>query len=613
MFDEMTNTAYPKAKRALENGAFNDVWAESTRSRVAAAVRKAPRIFHLLDKLLPEDTPCYRSEVDYAFDRLNRCEELRLRCGFKTKKALYTWWSTYGSFCDVVSGERPHRRALHNKEDDWAELLRIVETEDSRPKSLSDFEVLAILRLIQICRANDLSCQGLNARALLAISSKLKPSTMRSAINGIKALDVMNENQVVPGRCLPSVRAKDLGDWKTPANRKVPPLHHEFSALVESYIKQRKTGQAKVHFGILERTIDTKGIGESRAKNIRVALRWMWHGVVTLGLASETEFDPSILTQSVLIHDLAACCHEGKLGPICSQQTRRYHLATVQSFLDWVTPGLAKEVSRDFWKSSQITRPKELTNNEKFKRDVCLKFINDPDQQRAFFKIPSVLFEQARPLISEFRTLGVKGKNGLSIQQHRALDLALVCVIATINTRFPLRLDTISNLLTGGPDPHVNLPIGVGTGESVVLNISGDIVKNGVTAPGVSLMPNAGYAPREIFEWYLDEVYPWVLKSKVKYDRCRDADKLFGGLSTDTLRIMWNRTLPALGFDLTPHMPRHLIASLLKSQGVSIDDIAALLCISPKVVADRYAFVDSNGTMRTVMQTQAKLIQGLGG
>jgi hypothetical protein len=613
MFDEMTNNAHPVALRALEQGAYNENWAESTRPRVLAAVRKAPKIFHVLDKLLPEDIPLDRIEVDYAFERMSGNEETRLKCGLKTKKALYTWWSTYGSFCDVVSGNRSSRSALQNREDDWAELISILQLKDDQQGFLSKFDSLAVSTLIRVCRENDLSCNDLNAPAFLALSSKLKPSTMHTAVNGIKVLDLLNGNQTVPGRYLPSVRANDLGDWHVPANRKVPPLHHDFSALVETYIKQRRTGQTKLLFGITERTMNKDGFGDCRAKNVRVALRWMWHGLVTLGLASEIEFNPSILTQSVLLHDLAACCYVGKLGPICSQQTRRDHVASVQNFLDWITPGLAKEVSPEFWKSSNITKPEEHTPNEKFKRAFCLTYIRSPDQQRAFSNLPSVLFQYARPLISEFRSLGLKGKNGLSVQQHRALDLAIVCMITTINTRFPLRLNTIRQLNIGGLDRHIEFPDMPGSADIVALNISGKIMKNRKTAPEVLLLPDLDYEPRQIFEWYLEDVYPWVLKSKVKYDRCRDVDKLFAGLSTDTLRIMWNRTLPDFGFEITPHMPRHLIASLLKSHGVSIEDIAELLCIKPKVVAEHYAFVDSNSKMGSVMQKHAKIINGHGG
>lgn len=610
MFDEINPIDSQTALFDLENGAFDNHWKKSTRVRVRASVRKAPKVFRVLDRLLPEDVPINRLEVDYAYARLKADRSLRERCGFKTQKALYTWWSTYGSFCDVVTGVRDRAKALKFRDDDWADLKNFFRSNEEDPDAPEQFDVIEIAALVRECRWYGLSIKALNEETVLDLVGKVDPNVMRAIIKGLLCLTAQHETGCLPEQLSPRVTSEEVKTWRFQTARRVPPLHRKFFDLAEEYITKCQTGRETVEFGSEKRTFDTKGIGKCRTKNLKVALRWLWHGLVILKLADEYEFDQSILSKPALLFDVATACSEGKLGICCSPITRRDNVLMVSSFLHWIYPGSTNQFEGKLWESNMLAKPEEKTKNEIFKQRTCLEFIGSRDFQREFYGQPSYFFKKAKPLIANFGSLGKAGSKRTSVQQHHALDLAIMAVLTTLMTRFPLRLNTISQLLLHGVEPHVVLPNDLQYEQGVFINITGDIMKNGRAASG-QLLHDDNYAPGEILNWYDEEVHPLILKHKVKYKKDRLPNRLFGGLGTDFLRGVWNKGMSHLDRDYTPHMTRHLIASLLKSTGVSIDDIAELLCISPKVAASNYAFVDSNTNLKGVLNVQAKLIRHL--
>jgi len=138
------------------------------------------------------------------------------------------------------------------------------------------------------------------------------------------------------------------------------------------------------------------------------------------------------------------------------------------------------------------------------------------------------------------------------------------------------------------------------------------MTKNGHCADGVPLIPSGSVSPRKILEWYIAEAHPLVLRYKSTKPELLRPEKLFCGLHLDTLRRIWRRHTSEAGLVVTPHMCRHLLASLLYSKGVPIGHIAELLGDTVDMTEKAYTFVDRAMQIQSVMDAQARTYRELG-
>ena len=617
LHDQHLPTA-PTLRTALKNladGRYDDVWAKNSRLKIRGSVRKAPKVFAaIVDFTSPDQILCDVVELDRIVAPFLKKRTFPSRCGFKSFQSFRTWHSNTRSFFDVVSGRRSSMTAIMAQEDEWTVLIAHLSGLRGSPRVLSEYEMLAIFSLVRECRIRGIGPADLRAETIEAFAPHLRPGTKNAIKRACERIDSLRADSRVPREFLPPAPIGKLLALSGPQIRTVPPLSDHFSALLDSHVEALVRGSKTAFFGTMERTVETKAIGEDREKNIRVAIRWYWHGLVALGLASpDTRVNLKVIAEPVVLHDVVRACAQGRLGAICDGETRRARVMMVISFLDRLAPGYGAKIGEAFFEDRSLGRdPTREKSDAAFKEETCLEFIHDRSFQHRFFSLPLKCVEEARPLIAKFGDLGPVDGRPLTGAQHRALDLALMAALTAITTRFPGRLKTLVRLDCGGPRPHILFPEKGFRSKDVVLDIPGYIVKNGHHASGIPLMPARTISPRRILQWYMAEARPLVLRHKSTMPSLMRPEKLFCGLHIETLRRIWRRHASEAGLVATPHMCRHLIASLLYARGVPIEHIAELLGDSVDMTAEAYTFVDRATQIQGVMDAQAKVFKELG-
>jgi hypothetical protein len=615
MFDtyEPTVVALPDIQSNLAAGCYDTIWAsEGTRQRKRAALNKAVKVFRAYAGIIePEDIPTSRAEVEFFYDKHISGQPLKVKSGLKSPSKAQKWKDEYCTVCDVASGRRDFEKALREQEDDWKALVDFLLGAAPGEELCNPFELICIRSLARESRERGISIAGLDAPSFGEMTEGVSLNLQNTLVDALSLLVQLRKSSALPEHLAPTIELSDICVTKTLLKRSTPEMHSEFQRLSDKYVSDRLSGRMVRTFGSEARTVEIEPISTDRANNIRTSLRWYWHGLVGIGAASQSSFDPAILGRPALLADVIDACKSGALGPVISTQTRRDQPRAVVGFLSKLDPAFRGAMPDDFYSINSIAKERE-TEGKRLKRKACLAFIDDDDAQRTFFRLPQRFYEQAKPMIENFHTLAHPDSGQISMAQNRALELAVMAAITAINTRFPSRLATLQRLTIGGAMPHVLFPESGDGSKSVVLDIPGNIVKNRRHASGIMLTPAAQGDPRTILSWFIEDVHPLVVRLKHKHDRLRQPNLLFAGLTTNTLRRYWRSHILDTDLRLTPHMCRHFIASLLRSRGVSIEEIAALLCITPAVAAETYAFVEVRAVIQEVMSAQNEIFAKLG-
>ena len=216
------------------------------------------------------------------------------------------------------------------------------------------------------------------------------------------------------------------------------------------------------------------------------------------------------------------------------------------------------------------------------RRAWCAEFMQNKSRQRAFFMLPQTLFNRAKPQIAAYRNLN-------ETKKKQALCWAISAAAAAILTSIPLRISTLLALDLGGDVSTVDVR---GKGKDVMLTVAGSIVKNDYAFTGVNLTPKLGGNPKEILTWFMDCVRPLILKDGISERLCRP-DQLFCGINDERMRRIWVDATLYAGVDMTPHMVRHALATIMANESdPDISLIAALLGDTEATVRKNYIFVE---------------------
>ncbi|CAM4413347.1 hypothetical protein [Palleronia rufa] len=394
-------------KQDLRNKTYRGPWAASVLPRKLAALSRLKKLFQDSGEFASsEEYPSSREEVLYFFDT-----QLDAVSRSRHDRAL----KEYCTICDVLSGRRDAEIALRAQDDEGAELIAHLTGKRGSPVVYGNYEMIAVCSLVRECRHENLPLSRLTTDAFVTMAKRLRPATLAAVTLGLHRLGPLHRSNLVPQELLPPACRDELPSLTRPAVRVVPPLHAEFAALIARYVEVQAHGRKEVTFGTEVRAIDTEGVGEERVKNIRNALRWLWHGLVVLGGASDADFDVAALSESVIVHDLVDACATGRLGPACDSETRRDRLLIVLAFLDWLRPGFRAEIDKEFFKSAHLRRKAgEEAEGDRMRRESCLGFVRNADLQRKFFTMPNVFFSEARELIADFGSLKRTNEHGIS-------------------------------------------------------------------------------------------------------------------------------------------------------------------------------------------------------
>lgn len=218
------------------------------------------------------------------------------------------------------------------------------------------------------------------------------------------------------------------------------------------------------------------------------------------------------------------------------------------------------------------------------RRVWCREFLQNKQRQVAFFKLPQTCFDQARFVLSKYQSLSKP-------QKKQAVAWAVAAAAAAILTSVPLRISTLLALDLGSANSTVNVRE---KGKDVRLDVSGAIVKNKYTYDGIGLTPKPGGNPKEILSWFINEVRPLILKEGI-VNHLRNPDLLFCGINDERMRRIWVDATLLAGVDMTPHMVRHAIATIMANEpDADISLIAALLGDTEATVRKNYIFVEQS-------------------
>jgi hypothetical protein len=615
MLDSTTliHLSLPEIRKNLEDGLYHDTWTSAgTRERKRAALNKAERIFrHIGGYASTDEMPTTRDEVEYFFDTYMDTGTFHPKARLKSKAQAKKWYEEYCTICDVASGLRATMEFLSTLDDDWKQLLDHLKGDKPGSEIANPYQMIRVRALARECRFRGIPAGVLSAQVLEGFVGDLKPATQNALFDAIVFLAQARSDPRADPTLFPHVSPSEVHFKKETLRRVTPEMHPDFKRLVEDYIDVKRRGIATLSFGTVQRQTEVNPASEDHIRNIKSALRWLWHGLIVLGRADMiTGFDREVLADPALIHDVCNACETGAMGKPITTQFRRERMHAALGFLEWLSPGLGSQIPAKFFESRSIARIEE-TDFKRFKRTSCLNFIADEAKQRTFFQLPLHFYNEAKPLIDRFQDLGHPDNGQLSRTQNRALELAILAALTAIMTRFPLRLKTVARLKSGGADPYVLFPDSPSFSRHVVLDVPGYIQKNGRFAAGVPLAPTDTVCPRDILRWYIDEAQPLVTRCKHKHEHLRRPDLLTGGLSPQTLRRYWLSHVPDTGLDLKAHMCRHYVASLLLSKGVTVEDVAELLCISPSTTSKSYAFVERVTIIQGVMTAQNEIFSKL--
>ncbi|RBI69986.1 hypothetical protein DQW77_14675 [Roseovarius sp. TE539] len=603
------------AKTRFSAGVFDENWAETRRLKIRGSVNKALKVYNAMGIADAEELIlCDPDEPKRIYAEIKRTGRIPRGCGFKNLTSVKVWASNLSSFFDVASGRRAAINVLRSIDDDWAALIDHVVGRSEGPVLLNTYERQPLNILARECRLRGMSLRELTSLQIEGFARDLLPNIKDAVRRGTKRLDKLRDDDRVPNCLLPIKPIGPLRHLTAPHQRSTPPLHPELEAHLQDYLDRRRRGEQTLEYGTENRSIETDGIGEDRAENIATAVRWYWHGTVELGLAApDRPLDREAFTRPEVLADVVEVCAEGGLGPICQPDVRRAYAQSAIQFLSDLCPNYSgKCVPSLFDARSLRRRVEEESVNAAFKRETCLRFIDDENFQRRFFSMPKVFFDEARPLIERFDVLKNSDEPGLNKTQHRALDLAIMAVHTVISTRYPLRLATRQKLLTGGSKPHVIFSERARGQNELSILVPGHIVKNGYFAEGVPLLKTRTIDPRAVMDWYLRKAHPLILKHKPSHAKYRQPNALFCGLHVETLRRIWRNYTSEIGLNVTPHMCRHIVASHLYANGVPVCQIAELLGDKENTVRNAYLFVDRARRLRDVMEAQAEIYRRLG-
>lgn len=603
------------AKAKFDSGAYNKCWSETRRVKIQGSVNKTIKVYNALDIAAAEELIlCDPEEPKRIYAEIKKTGRIPKGCGFKTLASVKVWASNLSSFFDVVSGRRAAINAFGTFDDDWAALIDHLVGRSGGPVVLSIHDRLPLNALARECRLRGLSLRGLTSLQIEGFARDLLPNVKNTVKRGAKRLDKLREDDRVPNCLLPITPIGPLAHLTSIHQRSTPPLHPDLQAHLEDYLDRRRRGEKTLEYGTKKRSIETEGISQHRAKNISTAVRWYWHGATVLGLvASDKPFDLEVFTRPEVLADVVEVCAEGGLGPICQPDVRRAHASSVIQFLSDLCPEYKSQCQPSLFDAKSLRRRvEEESVNAAFKRETCLRFIDDELFQRQFFSMPKLFFDEAKHLIQRFDALKNSDEPGLNKAQHRALDLAIMAVHTVIATRYPLRLATRQKLASGGSKPHVIFPCLEKNKEEVSILVPGYIVKNGFFSDGVPLLKTTIITPKEIIDWYLKKAHPLILKYKPTHAKYRQPNALFCGLHVETLRRIWRNYTFEIGLNVTPHMCRHIVASHLYANGVPVCQIAELLGDKEDTVRKAYMFVDRARQLRDVMEAQATIYRRLG-
>lgn len=359
---------------------------------------------------------------------------------------------------------------------------------------------------------------------------------------------------------LPPVLSQEWTDWET---NKLNPVHI-------GMVKRDLSAEKNLNFGT--KRVSLKSYREGLTYYY-TCLRFMGH----LGV----DDDPNLL--SIIDEELIieVICRELN-GDFPWQVLRESSLHGNITRLLLIAKDMGFDVKSIRERMGRIHDFKNIKKMVPQRKAWCRRLIADHDRASAFYKLPAETFKTAKSLMKDYDMLSVQG-------QQRAIKASIAACAFSILLSLPFRIGTLLQLKHSGEQANV---FAFQHKTDLIVNSTPDMVKNGYAHERVSLTPKSGGSPKEIVKWFIEVAHPILVKDQFKQGRC-DPSLLFAGIGYHRLYHAIVDHAVGHGIDLTPHLFRHGIATLLANEPqADYSLIAALLGDTVQTVMSNYAFVD---------------------
>lgn len=338
--------------------------------------------------------------------------------------------------------------------------------------------------------------------------------------------------------------------------------------------------------------VSDDGVGVHSEIAISQAIKWYHDCIVAVGYLPPGS---NVGTQAITRLDWLEAVLAESLGDIGRDPNERYlpwkpigakklneHFKYVLQFLSHFAPDTKADYqSIENIRSvfSGLLNDEMTAENQKF----CKAILSDKEMTWVVLNMHTLLFQEAQDAWRKY-------PHQSSVKKAQTLNLATLAAIAAIETSFPFRAHTVLNLSLYGDDPDIKLP--QKHPNRIEFDVVRTIIKNRKTFDA-DLEDSESSRPREILDWFVAGPRAEILKNTYFLSTPkRKPDLLFAGYEYQR----YNETLQfhsaRLGICMKTHQWRHAIASILINlEDANVEEIAAIMNITPAVLLKRYAFI----------------------
>lgn len=559
----MTDQTFEDVKNFILN---NDLYTESYTKKISGRLSSYARKSNRTLAAIPADLDVF--ELDFGKGR-----KAPIPPGYKSRQQANIAASEIRSALTAYLEHHAGKVAGEVKSvdgDDWGALIEALDGAGVDDKRLISVHVLA-----NKCRG--LGCQPCDvthAMLMDAIRGSVTAGEYKAIQKGWKLLET-NADAILPKVDLPAnFPFPSLAKTRNVCNRLELP-----AALSKDWKEWSDNKGVRSHEGIVDRPERT-GVKKVSLESYHDGLSYYYTCLITLGHLDVSD-DPDLLTivDTSLIEEIIFTEVNGKFpwdrisfSSLHSNITRLLLIATDLGFD-------SSAIRAKLQKYDDFKGLKKMVQGRKV---WCQQLMNDPGRIAAFYSLPGATFKTATSLMKNYKTLDKH-------EQQQAIKASIAACAFAILLSLPFRIGTLLQLQHSGTQANV---FAFQDKNDLIINSTSDMVKNGYAHERVALTPKAGGSPKKIVKWFIEVVHPLLVKDHVQ-EKDRDAELLFAGIGYHRLYHAIVDYAVDHGIDLTPHLFRHGIATLLANEPrADYALIAALLGDTVQTVITNYAFID---------------------
>ena len=566
----------PVAPTAADFGHFSDVYAfleqhtelytASTRKKKREALKLAEKIYALPLHKIPADPAAFYQK--FGFRRRYDIPSV-----FKKPEHFEHWRALVGKLLKLRAEYLFPSFDLIETQKRWTALVEelsamIVSGRLDQPlKSLISLSVLGKAMTARDRGPEDFGEDDIDA----VLADALHRKQRQSLREGLALLAELRDRGPLAGRVPDALRARQTAKTVKPA---LPPKLSEY---VTGWTLSRLEGTELSPIAKVKRD----PIRESTAVNDDRPIKFFYRALLQIGVLEDHEDpEPSELADPEFLTWVYEAAIEGDLRKKpYSPNTIKNHIRGTAHCLAKFNPlmkiGASEILTMQYFNGTNQMCPSHV--------QWCLRLLANPVLQKAFARTAVDLYREASSACAD--------TDLDSLSEHERFIIVRKFTIAAamgIKLRCPLRISNLLGLSTSGGPVAIDDIFGV---KPVKLSIVKESTKNKKVIRLV-LKESERFPLKPILQTYILKIRPIILEWSRNKEIYRSDHRLFP-LSSSTYSKWLMREMRARGLPMTPHMVRHGVATLvLRRRSGSHEEIARMLVIEPRTVADFYGQID---------------------